>query len=82
MDTMMIIPGKPSTLNGIGIHLFGRSAMYILTFMNMFNQIGLNMCYLIVLGNTLSSWTVDIFHVSKASIFAQKVFYIGLITSI
>ena len=48
--------------------------------MIMMNQIALNMCYLIVLGKTFSSWSIDVFQTSPNSIFANQIFYILVVT--
>ena len=61
LDCMEIIPSKPRTLVGIGVYLYGRKAMYVISLMIVLNQIALNMCYLIVLGKTLASWSIDVF---------------------
>ena len=48
----------------------------MIAFINSFNSIAFTMCYLIVLGKILASWTVDIFEVKDTSVFAHKNVYI------
>ena len=79
---MSIIPAQPQTMIGIGVHLYGRKVMYVITLMIFVNQISLNICYLIVLGKTLVSFSNDIFGAHPDSIFSNRKFYVVTITLI
>ena len=80
LDSMRIIPSKPTTLIGIGMYVCGRFALFAITLMITINQISLNMVYLIVLGNTLSSLCIDVFETSTDSLVASRHFYVTIIT--
>lgn len=82
LDAMEMIPSRPRTLVSIGHDLFGKGAMYFIAGVIAFNYLGLNMCYLIVLGKTLASWTTDVFGVGEDSILTSKSFYIIVINLI
>ena len=76
---MDMMPSKPRTIIVMGQDLFGNYAMYLIAGIVALNYICLNMCYLIVLGETLASWHVDVFGLSTNSIFASKSVYIVII---
>jgi len=69
-------------MHGIGYVLYGRWAIFFMSFISLALASGVTMCYLIILGESTSSLVKDVFGVGKNDFFAQKNLYIILVTLI